>query len=133
MAQIFQADAQSSIPGLTLPAGVTTALIETKPLQPPFGTCKAKVFGQATFLPSADWAQINLLLYRNPAKENLLIGTAILSFASPAAGDLILSVAATDDVPDGRSLVYQLAVYPTGSTAGSTDFTSYIEATLISG
>src|ERR1700674_2523317 len=133
MSQIFSADAQVNPIDIPLPVGVATLIVTTKPLQPPYGTAKAKVIALLDFLPEVTATQILVELFRNPDSENLQLSDVIVNFTAGLT-EFNVTVCAVDEIPDGRSVLYALvATQLDGAANGSADAGSYIEATLISG
>ena len=133
MAQIFSKDAQFNAAAPALVANAATALLSTNSQTPPHGNCKAVVGAFVVVTPQAAATAITLTLRRNPAGENVLLATAAIACAVVPAGATGFSISATDAIPDGRDVVYEVVGQQTGAGGNSGATEAFIEAELISG
>jgi hypothetical protein len=134
MAQQFQADAQMVAAGITLVTVAETNGPVTNALSPPFPTgYKAKVIAVAQILTGAGATGVQLRLRRNIANENVVL-FPVLTVAAAASTQIQVSIAATDQVPDGRTASYTLSVQQVAAGGnGSIAIGTYIEAVVLSG
>jgi hypothetical protein len=134
MAQQFSADAQMVAAGITLLTTTETNGPVTNALSPPFPTgYKAKVIAVAQVLTGTGVTGVQLRLRRNISNENVVL-FPVLTVAASASSQIQVSIAATDQVPDGRTVTYTLSVQQVAATGnGTISQGTYIEAVILSG
>jgi hypothetical protein len=134
MSQQFAKDAQylDSAP-INIVNAVRTPLLRTNALTPPFGNCKAVIKATFCFAPDAAATDIDIFIVRNPDGENITLIDNDIQFAAPAAGDMIVTAMATDQIPDGRDVTYEVQATQSNGVGTGQVFNRFIEAELISG
>jgi len=133
MPQVFSADAQSNQNAVDFTSSPPVPIIDTNPLQPPFQTCKAKIFAWAVVALDATETEIVLSLIRNPESDNVTVADVAMVVVAGQIPQALVTVAGTDQVPDPRAVSYELQLRGTTNTGNNQSTAAYIEATLISG
>lgn len=134
MSQIFSMDAQNPQGGTALAvAAPPVAVVTTNALTPPFGNCKAAVSAVLDVFLPFDATGVDVEIIRNPDAEAITLATFSFTPVTGHSQDLSFAVAATDAIPDGRDVVYQVTARMVDGSVDGGVSQAYLEATLISG
>jgi hypothetical protein len=133
MSQQFQRDAVSAAGPVTVTTTNEITILTGNPLTPPFGTCKGAIIASCSVITGAGTTAITMRIRRNPSTENVVVATsrAVASLSNGVDG--FISLGATDQIPDGRSVTYAVTLQQTGGAANATANGISLDATLISG
>jgi len=134
MAQQFQADAVGTSATVNVPTTTETPILTGNPLPIPFENGKCLVQGTLVITPGTGTTSITIRVRRNPAGENVVVGTAVIvaGFVAGSAGDIGFGF--VDPIPDGRTCVYQLTVQQAGAGAnGTAQLGCLLQTTVLSG
>lgn len=135
MSQQFGADAVQNANSVSLAVGVETQVVLGNFVIPPFGNCKAKVSASVKVTgPGTTSTTQRIRIFRNPTAENVQVyDSGNMALNTTAAALFMLMAQAIDQIPDGRSVQYQVLVTLNGTGAAGAGVNAYVETTLISG
>jgi hypothetical protein len=132
MSQQFGEDAVQNTNPVTLTTTTETAGVTGNFLNPPFNTCKGVVQACVVISTGTGVTSVSVRVRRNPNAENLIVANFV-NLPAAASSIVIFPVLATDAIPDGRPVQYQVTVQQNGATGNGTLSFSSIAAELISG
>lgn len=132
MSQQFGSDAVQNSNPTVVTANTETVGVLGNALTPPYNTCKAVLNGIIALTVGTGQTSVAIRIRRNPAAENVIVANYAVITSTPATTQ-IFPIMATDALPDGRTVQYEVTVQQAGGGGNGSIVFAMIESTLLSG